>query len=203
MRSNRPLPLVLAALAIVMVLAGIYWTFQPKINGGRDLSAHPLEGLNVGAMANFTAISPETAPEVVFSDGNGEEVRLSDWQGKVVLLNVWATWCGPCRHEMPALDRLQAELGSDRFEVVALSLDRSGLELPRQFYEENGIERLALYNDPTGRSGVALGAFGMPTTVLIDGEGRLVGRLVGPAEWDVDEAKALIRALLEKPSGFS
>tara|TARA_A100000171_G_scaffold41625_1_gene42512 strand:- start:333 stop:647 length:315 start_codon:yes stop_codon:yes gene_type:complete len=101
---------------------------------------------------------------------------------------------------MPSLDRLQAEMGGDDFEVLAISLDRGGLDLPRAFYEEVGVERLVLLNDASARTGVSLGAFGMPTSVLIDKDGRLVGRLVGPAEWDHADAKALIQAVIDGPS---
>jgi len=139
---------------------------------------------------------PEPLPDVRFLDGKGEEVSLKDWKGKVVLLNVWATWCAPCREEMPALDRLQGELGSDKFQVVALAVDKSGLDGARKFLTDIKVEKLALFADPTARDGTVLKVYGMPTTILIDREGREIGRLIGPAAWDSAEAKRLIEAQL-------
>ncbi len=135
---------------------------------------------------------PEALADVTFEDFAGKPVRLADFRGKAILLNLWATWCAPCRHEMPSLDRLQKDLGSDKFEVVALSLDRAGPDAARRFFDEIKVEHLKLYIDPTMRAGNALRAVGMPTTILIDAQGREVGRLPGPAEWDTAEAKALI-----------
>jgi thiol-disulfide isomerase/thioredoxin len=140
---------------------------------------------------------PEALPDVRFQDANGTEKTLSDWRGKVVLVNLWATWCAPCRKEMPALDRLQKELGSSKFEVVAISIDRTGLAGARKFLDETGVKNLALYADPTTKLSSVLKAVGLPVTVLIDAKGREVGRLVGPAEWDSEDAKRLIRAAMK------
>jgi thiol-disulfide isomerase/thioredoxin len=142
--------------------------------------------------------APEALPEVKFQDGSGNERTLADWKGKVALVNLWATWCLPCRKEMPSLDRLQKDLGSDRFEVVAISVDRKGAEASRKFLADTGVERLALYVDPTARMSAELKVVGLPATLLVDAQGREVGRLLGPAEWDSDEAKRLIRAVVER-----
>jgi thiol-disulfide isomerase/thioredoxin len=139
---------------------------------------------------------PAPLADVKFVNGRGEAVSLENWRGKVVLLNLWATWCAPCREEMPALDRLQQALGSDRFEVVALAVDKAGLEGAAKFLKDNKIEHLALFADPTARDGLELKVIGMPTTILIDAEGREIGRLIGPAAWDSAEAKRLIEAKL-------
>jgi thiol-disulfide isomerase/thioredoxin len=139
---------------------------------------------------------PAPLPEVEFVNADGKPVSLKDWRGKVVLLNLWATWCAPCRGEMPALDRLASALGSDKFEVVALAIDKSGLEGARKFLDETKARRLKLYTDPTARLGNEFKVVGMPTSILIDKEGREVGRLIGPAEWDSPEAKRLIQSLL-------
>ncbi|HIE69652.1 MAG TPA: TlpA family protein disulfide reductase, partial [Planctomycetes bacterium] len=133
---------------------------------------------------------------VAFVDAEGKSVSLKDWHGKTVLLNVWAPWCGPCRQEMPALDRLEKELGSDKFQVVALSVDKDGIEAAKKFLANNKVENLKPFADPTARDGATLKVFGMPTTILIDPEGREIGRLVGPAEWDSEDAKRLISAQL-------
>jgi thiol-disulfide isomerase/thioredoxin len=139
---------------------------------------------------------PAPLPDVRFVNGEGKEASLKDFAGKVVLLNLWATWCAPCREEMPALDRLQKELGSDKFQVVALAVDKAGLDGARKFLTENKIEGLELYADPTARVGTELKAIGMPTSILIDAQGREIGRLIGPAAWDSPEAKRLIEAFL-------
>lgn len=145
--------------------------------------------------------TPQAISDFRFEDGSGQPVTLADFAGKVVLLNIWATWCIPCRHEMPTLDRLQAELGGLDFEVVALSIDRAGMDVVRQFYGEIGIERLAIYIDSGGKAAGALGAVGLPTTLLIDRQSREVGRLVGPAEWDAPEMVAFLRSRLAVQAG--
>ena len=144
---------------------------------------------------------PTPLPEIQFMDGAGQRRALSDFRGKVVLLNIWATWCGPCRREMPTLDRLQAELGGPDFEVMALSIDRAGINVVRKFYAEVGVEHLAMYIDSSGKAARELGAVGLPTTLLIDREGREIGRLVGPAEWDAPEMVAFIRNRLAQERG--
>jgi len=153
--------------------------------------------LSQGHMAAFVfRKEPELLPEAKFQDASGKERTFADWRGKVVLLNLWATWCLPCRKEMPALDRLQKELGSDKFEVVAVGVDRKGVEGARKFLQETRVEHLSLYVDPTARLTSELRAAGLPATLLIDGHGREIGRLLGPAEWDSEDAKRLIRSFL-------
>jgi thiol-disulfide isomerase/thioredoxin len=139
----------------------------------------------------------ESLPEVKFVDATGKERTLADWKGKVVLLNLWATWCLPCRKEMPALDRLQQELGSEAFEVVALSVDRAGLSGARKFLDEAKVAKLSLYADPSARMAGTLRAAGLPATLLVDREGREIGRLLGPAQWDGNDALRLIRWALK------
>lgn len=140
---------------------------------------------------------PEPVPAVTFVDGTGTARTLADFKGRVVLLNLWATWCVPCRKEMPALDRLQAALGSDKFEVLALSVDRAGVDASRKFLDTTKIANLKLYVDQTAKMNGVLKVFGMPTTLLIDAEGREVGRLTGEAEWDSPEAKNLIASIVK------
>ena len=148
------------------------------------------------AAFNFAPSEPKPVPAITFFDGAGNEVSLADFEGEVVVLNLWATWCAPCRHEMPSLDRLQARFGGNGLEVIALSLDRGDIAKVREFYDELGIANLAIYHDPQGRAGRDLGAPGLPTTIVIDRSGQEVGRLLGPAEWDSDEAIAVIEALV-------
>ena len=135
---------------------------------------------------------------VSFVKGDGASVQLADLKGKVLLLNIWATWCPPCRKEMPSLDRLQAKLGGSDFEVVALSIDTDakGLSSVKTFYTQVGIRHLRIFQDPTWTAGFKLGTVGVPTTLLIDRQGRELGRLTGTAEWDGGEALALVRGAM-------
>jgi thiol-disulfide isomerase/thioredoxin len=128
---------------------------------------------------------------------DGSRGDMEDFRGKVILVNVWATWCVPCREEMPTLDALQAELGSDRFEVVALSIDRAGSPVVRRFYDEIGVTNLEMYVDKTMLSATALRTVGLPTTILIDAQGQELGRLVGPAEWDDPDMVSFLRDFIE------
>ena len=161
----------------------------PKGPGANPLSA--------GEMAGFVfKKTPEDLPEFGFVDGDGKSRTIKDWAGKVVLLNLWATWCAPCRKEMPSLDRLQKALGSDRFEVMALAIDRTGADSAKKFLDSIKIENLKLYVDASARSGSTLKAPGLPTTILVGKDGREIGRLVGPAEWDGPDANRLIEAAL-------
>lgn len=160
-------------------------------------SANSLKAYSRGDMTAFVARKePGDLPPIAFVKADGTPTSIDAWKGKVVLLNLWATWCGPCREEMPTLDNLKAELGGDDFDLVALSIDRTGLEKPKKFLEEIGVKHLALYNNSTGKLASSLKAFGMPTTLLLNRKGQELGRLVGPAHWDSQDAVALIRAAI-------
>ncbi|MFP6699346.1 MAG: TlpA disulfide reductase family protein, partial [Alphaproteobacteria bacterium] len=139
---------------------------------------------------------PLPAPAIEFRDNQDQIQDLSVARGKVVLLNFWTTWCGPCRREMPDLDALQANLGGPEFTVMAISSDRQGLEVIRKFYRQYKIKHLAVFNDKTSKATRAFKAYGLPTSVLIDARGRELGRLVGPAEWNSEQAVALIKAAI-------
>ncbi|WP_137390409.1 TlpA family protein disulfide reductase [Rhodoligotrophos defluvii] len=195
--------LIAAATSLLVfsaVAVGLYWYQE------RPMSASP-PSVTTGvsspqASFAFTLLEePRPLPAVDFIDGDGRTMTLADFRGKVVLLNIWATWCVPCREEMPTLDRLQAELGGPEFQVVALSIDRAGLDIVRAFYDETGIKHLAMYLDSSGKASRELGTVGLPTTLLVDREGRELGRLVGPAEWDSPEVVAFIRGHLERKTG--
>ena len=140
---------------------------------------------------------PRPLPELRFVDGEGRPLTLADFRGKVILLNIWATWCIPCIAEMPTLDRLQAKLGGPDFQVIVLAIDIGGLPLVEKFYRALKLKALGIYVDKTARARVALGVAGIPTTLLIDRQGREIGRLAGPAEWDSKEAIKAIRRYLE------
>ena len=141
--------------------------------------------------------TPRAVSALTFQDRDGVAKSLADFKGRVVLLNIWATWCVPCRAEMPALDRLQARLGGPDFEVVALSIDRKGIDVVKPFYAELGLTSLGIYIDQSGNAAHALETVGVPTTLLIDRKGRELGRKLGPAEWDKPEAESLIRHAIE------
>ncbi len=154
--------------------------------------------LSVGQMQNFTFFdAPKPMPEVSFIDSDGRELGLGDFRGKFVLVNLWATWCGPCRREMPSLDRLQARLSGSDFTVLALSQDRKGVAIVEKFLAQIGTWNLAIYVDSSARSARRLGAIGLPTTVLLDRQGQIIGRLIGSAEWDSDEAARLIKSVIQ------
>ena len=140
---------------------------------------------------------PRPLPELRFVDGGGRPLTLADFRGKVILLNLWATWCIPCIAEMPTLDRLQAKLGGPDFQVIVLAIDVGGLPLVEKFYRALKLKALGIYVDKTARARVALGVAGIPTTLLIDRQGREIGRLAGPAEWDSPEAIKAIRRYLK------
>jgi thiol-disulfide isomerase/thioredoxin len=145
-----------------------------------------------------TVNPPEALPDIAFLDGEGKSRSLSEWKGKVVLLNIWASWCSPCKAEMPNLDRLQAKLGGENFTVLAVSQDRTGIDAPRNFLRSADLSHIGLFIDQKGVLTRALNVPGFPLSVLIDREGRQIARLAGPAEWDGAEAETIIRAAIAK-----
>ena len=161
--------------------------------------------LTAAMAAGPNAVPPHDTPQplaaISFADEHGTPLTLDRWRGKVVLLNVWATWCAPCRHEMPTLDRLQAKLGSERFEVMALSIDRADVGVVRRFFDEIGIRHLGIFIDETMKPPRNLGIFGLPGTLLIGPDGRELGRLIGPAEWDTPEMVAFFESVIAEHTG--
>jgi thiol-disulfide isomerase/thioredoxin len=139
-------------------------------------------------------------PEIRFQDVEGHDLTLADFRGRVVLLNVWATWCVPCRREMPTLAHLQARLGGKDFAVVALSIDRKGIEAVGDFYKEVGVEKLGIYIDPSANESRELALPGLPTTLLINRAGDEVARKLGEAEWDSPEMVALVERTMTAQS---
>jgi len=158
----------------------------------------PLVKGEVGAL--IVATRPLPLPDLAFQDAAGAPRKLSDWKGRTVLLNLWATWCVPCRKEMPALDNLQGKLGSKNFEVVAVNIDTSGPDKAKAFLKDANLSRLDFFADQKAKvfqdlksAGLALG---MPTSVLVDPQGCEIATIAGPAEWASDDALKLIRATL-------
>lgn len=152
------------------------------------------------ALGYEATVPPKALVDITFTDGDGAPSTLADRRGKVVVLNLWATWCPPCVREMPSLDRLEAALGGPDFEVIALSVDRGGAAVVLPFLENLGVGALGVYLDTSSRVLGALGIVSLPTTILIGRDGNELGRVVGPAEWDSVQAMALIRHYLANPA---
>jgi thiol-disulfide isomerase/thioredoxin len=186
---------------VLIVLVGAILaaaTFAVYILSGWNDEEQPLE--KVGGIENFIAareIAP--APLTHFLDEHGERLTLERFRGRIVVLNLWATWCTPCIAEMPTLDQLQQQLEPLGVVVVALSIDRGGPKAVREFFDEHGIEHLGVYVDPSMRAQSDFNVIGLPTTILIDREGRDRGRIVGPAEWDDAKAADLVLSASAPP----
>ena len=139
--------------------------------------------------------------DAVITDAEGNEFTLADWGGKYVVLNFWATWCAPCRKEMPALDALQAELGSESFEVVTIATGKNPLPAITKFFDEAGITVLETWLDPKQKLTSQIGVFGLPITILLNPEGQEIARMRGDADWHSDEALAFLRAVIAGAEG--
>ncbi len=195
-KRNRNSLIYVALLAFIAGGIGIYLSGDTPRKEVAE-SRGGFKAFAVGPMTAFLVKADRPAvPNLAFKDSSGADIKLSKWQGRVVLLNLWATWCAPCRKEMPTLNDVQKQLGTKDFEVVALSVDRKGLEASSAFLKETGTDSLGLYVDATTQSLEDLQAFGLPVTLLIDRKGREIGRLLGPAEWNSAEAIALMRAAI-------
>ncbi|MEQ9260803.1 MAG: TlpA disulfide reductase family protein [Roseovarius sp.] len=164
--------------------------------GFADMSA--VEALREGDMKKLAFHSePRPVSESAFETESGESMTLAEFEGKVVLLNFWATWCAPCRKEMPMLSELQTELGGEQFEVVTLATGRNPPPAMKAFFEEIGVENLPLHRDPQSKVAREMGVLGLPITVILNREGEEIARLQGDAHWSSDSAKAILRALIE------
>ena len=187
---KSPLGIAIFAMAAILVVGFL-------VIAGSALDKGDTGGLASyarGEMRQFTSLdNPPAQPDVAYSDADGNEVRLSDYRGQVILVNFWATWCGPCVEEMPALDRLQAEMGGDDFQVVTVSLDR-GMDEVIAFFDRMELENLPIIHDTNLASFSRIQTPGLPTSVLYDRQGRELGRVTAPAEWDSEDAMALIAA---------
>ncbi len=182
----RTISLGLAA-AVIAVLAALMWT-QPGYRPPQ-----------LGPVANFTpALSPGPAPQIRFVSAEGKIRTLAEFTkpGRAVLMNFWATWCAPCVAEMPSLERLQLKRGGETFVVIALSEDREGWKVMPSFLSTIGVRALAVFHDKDGEAATRLGVTALPTTILFGPDGREIGRLVGPAEWDGPAALALLKKYL-------
>lgn len=205
-----PIPAIFALIGIAAV-AALYGIVGRQGNVAQDNScgtndtfiSTTLAPLATGEVAAFQpAADPQDLSSLAFMGEDGEATGLNAFSGKVTLVNLWATWCAPCRHEMPALDRLQAELGGERFQVVTVNIDTGGVEKPKAFLESIAVKNLPLYRDPTTdifqevrKRGLGIG---LPVTILVDEKGCQLGHMAGPAEWASEDAKALIQAAVER-----
>jgi thiol-disulfide isomerase/thioredoxin len=145
----------------------------------------------------FTPANPPTAvPDFVFQDAKGHELRLADFRGHTVLLNLWAVWCGPCVQEMPSLDRLQGEFKNQKLVVIALDSERNGAEIAASFFKRHEIKNLTLYTDPTGRISFLMHARALPMSFLINADGKLEGYVIGGVDWMAQDMAAFIRSRL-------
>jgi thiol-disulfide isomerase/thioredoxin len=209
----RRIPYAIGAVLIGAVIgsAAIYKLGGAKPTVSADSSCAAAVSLSKkitplahGEVAALTmASTPLQLPDLTFEDAAGKQRKLSEWRGHTILLNLWATWCVPCRKEMPALDRLQAKLGSKDFQVVAVNIDTRDPEKPKNFLKDAKLTRLDFFSDDKAKVFQDLKsigkALGMPTSVLVDPQGCEIGTIAGPAEWDGDDAVKLITAAMTTP----
>jgi thiol-disulfide isomerase/thioredoxin len=194
------------ALAAVLAVASLYGKAPapgkteadcPAASAALSARLAPLAHGDVAALAVDKA--PKPATPIAFNGADGRKLTLADFRGRALILNLWATWCVPCRAEMPALDRLEAKAGSKDFEVVAVNVDTARLDRPKAFLDGIGVASLARYADPSGDSfeslRVAGKALGLPTSLVIDKNGCELGVVAGPVNWDSDDAAKVVEAL--------
>ena len=209
--AARRLPVAIGTVLVGAAIgfAGVYGIGGLKRNASGDPACRPavdlarkLAPLAHGEVAALTlASAPLRLPDLSFEDAQGKAKKLSDWRGRTVLLNLWATWCVPCRREMPALESLQARLGGPDFEVVAVNIDTRDPQKPKNFLKEANLNRLGYFTDQNAKifqdlKGIGR-ALGMPTSVLVDAQGCEIGTIAGPAEWGSDDAVKLISAAMK------
>jgi len=209
--AARRLPIAIGTVLVGAAIgfAGVYGIGGLKRNASGDPACRPavdlarkLALLAHGEVAALTmASAPLRLPDLSFEDAQGKPKKLSDWRGRTVLLNLWATWCVPCRKEMPALESLQTRLGGPDFEVVAVNIDTRDPQKPKNFLKEANLNRLGYFTDQNAKifqdlKGIGR-ALGMPTSVLVDPQGCEIGTIAGPAEWGSDDAVKLISAAMK------
>jgi thiol-disulfide isomerase/thioredoxin len=196
------------AAGLVVALAAVYGIGALRGNKGGDPACRPavqiakkIAPLARGEVAAVNvAEAPLKVPDLRFKDAAGKPVTLADFRGRTVLLNLWATWCVPCRKEVPTLDALEGKLGGKDFQVVAVNIDTQHPDRPKTFLKSIGVKNLSYYADPTAEAFQDLKsigrAFGMPTTMLVDPHGCEIGTIAGPADWASPDAVKLITAAL-------
>lgn len=187
--------IVLRALTVLLVLCGAALAVLVFRSGRRE-PVPPQEAVSTTpaqALGQFIALDPKLpAPALAFTTRAGEAESLAAFRGRLVLVNLWATWCVPCVEEMPALDRLQAKLGSD-LAILAVSEDRQGAAAVEPFLAQHGVKNLAIELDPKSAATDAFGVQGLPASILIGGDGMIIGKLVGAAKWDEPAMLAILQ----------
>lgn len=200
--SLQTLSLVLT-LAVSIIIAGVL-SYELALNLGDAQSIS--DGVKAKTAQDYEFSfkgQPTDLPDIRFVDGDGKAMSLTDFRGRSVLLNIWATWCVPCGKEMPSLDRLQAKFDPRKFLVLTLSIDNRGVPAVKDFYRELGLKSLGIYVDQSGKVLGQVGAPGVPTTLLVTAKGQEAGRKIGAAEWDSSETITLLREHLELPGDES
>jgi len=179
-----------------LMSAAVYTAIALGANAGFAGDMAAFEALRDGSMKKLSFHAEPKAPvAIAFGDLEGGSHTLADFEGKYVLVNFWATWCAPCRKEMPGLNELQAEFGGERFEVVTIATGRNSPAGIRKFFEEAGVDLLPTFTDPKQKLARQMGILALPVTVLLDPDGQEIARLLGDAEWDSESGKAIIAAL--------
>jgi thiol-disulfide isomerase/thioredoxin len=184
---------ILRCLSVVLCLGVLYPGGATSANADVSAAAAALEG-SMQKLRFHDA--PQPVAMVRFETFDGAPISLADYAGKLTIVNFWATWCAPCRKEMPMLSELQSEFGGDDFEVVTIATGRNAPNAMTRFFDQIGVDNLPLHRDPSGAVGQAMGVDALPITVVLDPEGRELARMRGDADWASDSAKAMIRALL-------
>jgi len=213
-RKRLPMALAGGVAGVIVGLAGVYGIATLRGNVGGDAAknaacrpavemARKLAPFAHGEVAAVNvAKTPLKVPDLAFEDASGKRMTLADFHGRTLLLNLWATWCVPCRKEMPALDALEQKLGGPGFAVVAVNIDTRDSDKPKTFLKDIGVKNLTYYADPTAKTFQDLKAvgraFGMPTSLLVDSQGCELGNIAGPAEWASDDAIKLVQAAIGK-----
>ena len=181
-----------------LLLAALYGAALPTAtvaDGTGNVDA--AKALAADAVPKLAFLEPAPPTVTGFTTFEGEAMDLSAYDGDVVVLNFWATWCAPCRHEMPTLDALQQAMGGDGLEVVTMAFGRHSPVAMERFWAEAGVEALPLHRDPEGAMARALGVQGLPHTVILDADGQVVAELIGEADWSSEEMKGVLGALME------
>jgi thiol-disulfide isomerase/thioredoxin len=179
--------------------AVIYTCLGLAANTAAAADTGALEAMREGDMRKLVFSEPAPVPETAFDSEDGSRISLADYRGRYVLVNFWATWCAPCREEMPSLSQLQEELGGEDFEVVTIATGRNPEAGMKRFFDEVGVDNLPLHRDPTQALARQMAVLALPISVILDPEGREIARLRGDADWASPEAIALLRALLKDP----
>jgi thiol-disulfide isomerase/thioredoxin len=184
-----PAPNFLCSRRLLLAGASAFFALPALADVGPDLLKGPLAKFQL-------ATPPKPLPDLAFLDPDDKPLKLGDYKGKTILLNFWATWCAPCVKEMPSLDHLQGQMGKDKFLVLPLSLDGPSRPKVQPFYEDRKLANLGIYFDKGRKSMQSLDVSVLPTSILVDAQGREIGRLEGEADWDKPEAVALIKAAM-------